>query len=128
MAPVGGSIQKVSLDGNNYAVTADTDSNKKLGGVENDVQANGDGTARLLKTRIALSVDGLVISIDDTTGDAEIIENLKLRNDFFPIIVYYASGAIWQGVGQITGETPGSSATATMTISLMGPGILTRQQ
>ncbi len=45
MAAVGGSIESVTLDGRTFAVAADAEAQRKLGGFENEVQANGDGTA-----------------------------------------------------------------------------------
>ncbi len=127
MAAIGGSIESVTLDGRVFAVAADAEAQRKLGGFENEVQANGDGTARLVKTRVPLSIDGLTIEVDDDRGDHEFLQALSDRNDFFPIVITYPSGVSYQGTGQITGETQASSQAATAAVSLMGPGILTRQ-
>ena len=127
MPGVGGSIESITLDGRTYSVAADAEAQRKLGGFENEVQANGDGTARLIKTRVPLSLDGLTVDIDDAQGDAEFLQELQNRNDYFPIAITYASGEVYQGSAQITGETQASSQNATASVSLMGPGILTRQ-
>lgn len=127
MAAIGGPIESVTLDGREFPVAADADSQRKIGGVENDVQMNGNGSGRLIKTRIPLSVDGLPLESDDSRGDHEFVQALSNRNDFFPISVTYASGITYQGVAQITGEIQASSQNATVAISLMGPGLLTRQ-
>ena len=127
MAAVGGSIESVTLDGRNFAVAADAEAQRKLGGFENEVQANGDGTARLIKTRVPFSIDGLTLEIDDDRGDQEFIQDLSNRNDFFPMVISYASGIDYQGTTQIVGETQTSSQNATASVSLMGPGILTKQ-
>ena len=127
MAAVGGSIESVTLDGRSFAVAADAEAQRKLGGFENEVQANGDGTARLIKTRVPLGIDGLTVEIDDDRGDHEFLQELTNRNDFFPIALTYASGITYQGTAQITGETQASSQNATASISLMGPGVLTKQ-
>ena len=127
MAAVGGSIESVTLDGREFPVAADAEAQRKLGGFENEVQSNGNGTARLIKTRIPLSIDGLTIEIDDSRGDHEYIKELQDRNDYFPTAITYASGVTYQGTAQITGETQVSSQNSTASISLMGPGILTPQ-
>lgn len=127
MAAVGGSIESVTLDGRIFAVAADAEAQRKLGGFENEVQANGDGTARLIKTRVPLSIDGLTVEVDDDRGDHEFLQELSNRNDFFPVALTYASGATYQGTAQIVGETQASSQAATAAVSLMGPGILTKQ-
>ena len=85
---VGGSIESITLDGRNFSVAADAEVQRKLGGFENEVQANGDGTARTIKTRVPLSLDGLTVDIDDDQGDAEFLQALQDRNDFFPIALH----------------------------------------
>jgi hypothetical protein len=124
---VGGSIESITLDGRNFSVAADAESQRKLGGFENEIQANGDGSARLIKTRVPLSIDGLTLNTDDVRGDHEFLQALSDGNAFFPIAITYASGEIYQGSAQIVGETQASSQNATTAVSLMGPGILTRQ-
>lgn len=128
MTAVGGSIESVSLDGRLFSVAADADSNRKIGGSENEFQANGDGsTGRLLKTKVGWSVDGLTLSIDDTRADAEYLQDLQDGVDFFAISITYASGVTYQGTGQIVGETATSSQNTTGAVALMGPGKLTQQ-
>ena len=127
MSAVGGSIESLTLDGRNFAVAAEAEGNRKLGGFENEVQANGDGTARIIKTRVPLSFDGITVEIDDDRGDQEFLQALTNRNDFWPVAISYASGAVYQGTAQIVGETQASSQNATASLSLMGPGILTKQ-
>lgn len=126
MAAIGGSIESVTLRGREFAVAADAEAQRKHGGFENEVMANGDGTARLIKTRVPLSLTGLTLVIDDTRGDHEFLQNLANLKDFFPIAITYASGESYGGTGQITGELQSSSQAATAQVNLSGPGILTR--
>lgn len=127
MPAVGGSIESITMGGRTFAVAADAESQRKLGGFENEVQANGDGTARQIKTQVPLSIDGLTLTTDDDNGDQEFLKGLADGNDFFPIVISYASGISYQGSAQIVGEMQTSSQNATTTVSLMGPGILTKQ-
>lgn len=127
MAAVGGSLESVTFDGRNFPVATDAEVQRKIGGFENEVLTNGDGTARLIKTRVPLSLDGLVVEIDDSRGDHEFLQELSNRNDFWPMALTYASGITYQGTCQIVGEFQASSQAATGAVSLMGPGILTKQ-
>ena len=124
---VGGSIESVNLSGREFPVAADAESQRKLGGFENEVQANGNGTARLIKTRVPLSLDGLMLEIDDDRGDQEYLKELSDRNDFWVLAITYASGVTYQGTAQIVGEMQAGSQNATGSVSLMGPGVLTKQ-
>ena len=123
----GGSIESITMDGRTFSVAADAEAQRKLGGFENEVQANGDGTARIIKTRVPLAIDGLTVHIDDAQDDHEFLQGLQNGNVFFPIAITYASGETYQGEAQITGETQTSSQNETASVSLMGPGTLTRQ-
>ena len=124
---VGGSIESVTLDGRTFAVAADAESQRKIGGFENEALPNGDGTVRIVKTRVAWSLDGLTVDIDDARGDHEFLQELSDRNTNFPVAITYASGEVYQGTGQLVGEMQASSQSATGAVALMGPGILTKQ-
>ena len=128
MPAIGGSIESVTLDGRNFAVASDAEAQRKLGGFENEVMANGDaGSARLIKTRVPLSIDGLTLEVDDSQGDHEFLQELTDRLDFFPVAITYASGVTYSGTAQITGELQASSQNTTAAVSLMGPGVLRPQ-
>lgn len=127
MPAIGGSMESISLDGRNFAIAADGEAQRKWGGFENEVQANGDGTGRLIKTRVPLGLDGVPVEIDDSRGDNEFLQALQNRTDFFPIVATYASGVSIQATAQIVGEVQTSSMNATAPISLMGPGEFTIQ-
>ena len=127
MAAVGGSIESVTLDGREFGVAADAEAQRKLGGFENEIQSNGNGTARLIKTRVPLGIDGLTLETDDDRGDQEFLQELSNRNDFFPIAITFASGNTYQGSAQITGDLQASSQSAMTAVNLMGPGTLTKQ-
>lgn len=124
---VGGSIESVTLDGREFAVAADADTQRKLGGFENEVQANGNGTARVIKTRVPAMIDGITVEVDDERGDHEYLQGLSNRRSFFPVAITYASGAVYQGLLQITGELQFGNQNSTASMSLSGPGELTRQ-
>lgn len=127
MPAVGGSIESISLEGREFPVAADAEAQRKLGGFENEVLANGNGTARLIKTRVPLSLDGLTVEVDDSRDDHEYLQELSNRTDFFAIALTYASGITYQASAQFVGETQTGSQSATASVNLMGPGVLTRQ-
>lgn len=122
----GGSIESVSLAGRVFAVAADADTQRKLGGWENEVQMNGDGSGRLIKTRVAAQFAGLQLSVDDARGDDEFLTEIKNGRDFVPGVVTYASGQSYSGLLQIVGEYVYNSQASTATVDLHGPGSLTR--
>jgi hypothetical protein len=127
MPAIGGSIELVRLQGRGFPVAADADSQRKYGGFQNEVQANGDASARLIKTRETWSITGLTVQIDDARADQEYLQDLANLPEFFSVAVTYASGVVLQGVGQIVDDLEASSQSATASLSLSGPGVLTKQ-
>lgn len=127
MTAVGGSIESVNIMGRDFAVAADAEAQRKLGGWENEVQSNGNGTARIIKTRVPLAISGLTVECDDSRGDHEFLQEVQNMPDFVVISITYASGSTYQGRATLVDETQASSQSATASISLSGPGILTRQ-
>ena len=127
MTAVSGSIEAVTLKGREFAVAADAESQRKLGGTENEVRSNGNGTARLVKTRVPFLLDGLTVVVDDARGDHEFLQALADRKDFWPLSVTYASGETFGGTGQIVGEMQYSSQAGTAALSLSGPDKLVPQ-
>jgi len=127
MSETGGSVESVTLAGRTYAVAADADVQQKVGGFENEIQANGDGSARQIKTRVPWGLADITLSIDPENGDLEFLQDLSNAGDFFPVTISEVSGAIWQGNGQISGEVQRSLQATTASLSLMGTGTLTLQ-
>lgn len=117
---VGGSVESLTLDGRTFSVAADADTTRNLGGTDNEIEMNGDGTYRIVKTRVPSKVDGVTLSIDDSRGDAEYLQELKDKKDGFPFSITYASGVIYQGTGTIVGETGISSQNSTASITISG--------
>lgn len=126
MSAIGGSIEEISIGGRIFAVASDADATKKLGGFENEVQANGNGTARIVKTRVPWSVEGLTVEIDDLAGDQEYLQGIA-NGGFVPIAITFASGVTYSADGILTGDLGGSSQSATAGISVSGPGNLGAQ-
>ena len=127
MAAVGGSIESISIDGRNFPVASDAEANRKLGGFENEVMSNGDGTARIVKTRVPWSLDGISVEIDDSRGDQEFLQETADGNGFVPIAITFASGISYQGSGIVSSELQASSQNATAGLTLSGPGTMSQQ-
>ena len=127
MSAVGGSIESISFKGRGFTVAADAESQRKLGGFEAEVMANGDGTARIILTRVALSIDGLTLEVDDSRGDHEFLQDAADDKDFGALSITYASGVTYMGTAHLVGELQTSSQNATAAVSFQGPGKLTKQ-
>lgn len=127
MAAIGGSIESITIGGREFAVTVDADTGRKLGGSENTIEMNGNGTGRIIKTPVPSGLTGIVVSCDDSRGDHEFLEGIKNGNDFVPVAPTYASGVTYQGTAIITGELSFSNQSSTCTFDMQGAGTFTKQ-
>ena len=127
MAAVGGSIERISIRGRIFPVASDADAARKLGGFENEVQANGDGTARIVKTRVPWSLSGVTVEVDDARADHEFLQEIADEKDFVDIAITFASGLTYQARGILNDTIEYSSQNSTAGISMMGPGEMTQQ-
>jgi hypothetical protein len=126
MTAVGGSIESVGINGRLFPAAADADVSRKLGGFEVEVQANGDGTARKIKTRVPWLLDAVALGIDDDRGDQEFLQDIADSNEFAAIEITLANGVTFMGEGTVSGEIQGSTQSGTVTVALSGPGKLTQ--
>lgn len=127
MPAVGGSIQSITIRGRIFPVASDAEANKKLGGFENEVQANGDATARKIMTRVPWAIDGLQVEINNDRADQEFLQEIADAFDFVSIEMELADGTVYAGTGTISDEIMASSQNATATIKVGGPGKLEAQ-
>lgn len=128
----GGSLQEVSINGRNFAVAADADATRKLGGFEPTLEPNGNGTVRKILTRVAWAIGGLTLDCDSTRGDQEFLQDVADGKDadadgYYPMTVTDAANTTYQGRGTITEALEFSTMSTTCAVGLGGPGKLTRQ-
>lgn len=126
MPAIGGSVREISVKNRIFAVTADADVNVKTGGKENDVQANGDGTARAVQTQVPWGLDGASLVIDPDTEGLEYLQDIVDAGEFVPIAITFVSGVVYSGSGLPTGEIAMATQTSTAPVSFMGQGRLTK--
>lgn len=124
--PIGGSIIEVTIQGRPFAVAADADTIRDLGGYSSEWAPNGNGSGRDLKNAKGWMVTGVALSIDDTRGDHEFLQNTQNGPDV-PITITYMSGVTYQGTGNIRGDLQVASQATTATVGFGGGGTFAPQ-
>jgi hypothetical protein len=127
MSATGGSIESVTISGREFPATADSDVSRKLGGFNNELLPNGDGTSRKIKMRVLPAFTGIVVECDDARADQEFLQDIADGEALVPIAVTYASGIVYQGKGTIVGDLAASNQSATASFDIMGEGKFTQQ-
>jgi len=124
---IGGSLKALSLKGRSFPIAADADATVNIGGYTNEVQANGDGSTRIVKTRIPWSATGIAVEIDHARGDLEFLQEIAADTDNVAVALTYVDDTVYQGRGTITDNVEMSTQNATAPLSLMGPAMLQKQ-
>lgn len=123
MASVG-SVQELSIDGRRFTPPADNDIGRVLGGFENEVLPNGDGSVRLKKERKPFKLDSVQAASDDELGDQEYLQEVADRHNLVPINITLVDGRVYQGVGQVIGEISYSTMNGLTSFGLSGQATL----
>src|SRR5690349_6715866 len=124
MATIGGPVESVAIKGRLFAVAADADGTRKLGGKEIEAQPNGNGTVRYVATVVPWKMDGLALELDDTRNDQEYLQDLADAMEPVPCEFTFVDGTTFRGEGLVTGEIGKSSMNATGPLVFEGGGKL----
>lgn len=129
---IGGSIKRISIKGRPFAVAADADANRDLGGYTVEVQSNGDLTARKIMTAKPWMADGLAVVCDHDRNDQQFLQDIADGKDagddgFYDMTITHVDDNVFQGRGTITGDIKMSTKNVTAPITLSGPDKLTKQ-
>lgn len=127
MSAVGGSIESCTIDGRRFAVAADSDADRDLGGFTNEVSANGDGSARILKTRKPWKVSGVSLEINEDRADSDFLQEKADALEFYPITITLASGHTYAGEGIVSSDLTAKTMSATCDVELSGRDRLAQQ-
>ncbi|HKY40788.1 MAG TPA: hypothetical protein VJN18_32860 [Polyangiaceae bacterium] len=122
-----GSIESCNIDGRRFSVAADADADRDLGGFTNEAQPNGDGTVRYVKTKKAWKVSGVSLSINNTRGDLEFLQQKANQLDPYPISLTFVDGFTYAGVGMLTGDLASKTMTGTADVEFSGEHTLAAQ-
>lgn len=129
MTAVGGPIREVSIAGRSFPVAGDGDAGRILGGIQTEVEPNGDGSARIIVQVVPWQYDSVSLQLDDSRGDQEFLVEQAAKGalgEYIGISVTEASNITYRGDGQIVGEIKRAGGNATAPITLKGPGSLSR--
>ena len=124
---IGGSIESISVNNRLFPVASDADVTRELGGFNNEVLPNGDGSSRKIMTRVTWRLDGVQLEIDNIRNDLEFLQSVADSQDWVPILITYVDGTSYQGRGTIEGEVTAMSQNATGSMNFKGPDRLEAQ-
>ena len=120
-----GAMRFLSIGGRSFKVAHDGSGNKDLGGRNNEVAMNGDGSFRTIQTVMPGSLNDVQIEIDESRNDQQYLKAKADAGLPTTVVATYASNVSYTGDLVITGEMKADELTGLMPLSFQG-GPLTK--
>ncbi|GHU13044.1 hypothetical protein FACS1894161_2550 [Spirochaetia bacterium] len=120
MAGVGGPFESHTINGRRFVCDAEDDAQIQLQGFSNEVKVAGDGSLRLLKSRIPGTLEGTNIIYDPFNGDDDYLVKCRSGKEMLEYSGTDVDGTIWTGLVQITGDLKFSAKNKTVGLTLTG--------
>jgi len=117
---VGGPFESHTIDGRRFVCDSDDDAQLQIQGLGNEVKMAGDGSMRLLKSRVAGTLEGTNLVYDESNGDDDFLIESRDKKEFLNYSGTEVDGTIWTGLVQITGDLKFSAKTKTVPVTLTG--------
>ena len=117
---IAGPFESHTIAGRRFVCDADDDAILQLGGKNNETKPNGDGTRRVLQSRVVGSLEGSNIEFDPDRGDVEFLNDIKNKGESVDYAGTTNDGTIYSGSVVITGDLKFSFKNGTVPVTLMG--------
>jgi hypothetical protein len=116
----GGPIESITIAGRRFPTDGEDAAKIILGGFSNELKSNGDGTARVIKSRIPASVSDLNAQSDPNKDDLEYIQEKRNEHTLFDFSLTLVDGTVYAGAMQITDEVEYDSKEGTAGLNFAG--------
>jgi len=120
-----GAMRSFTYDGRAFKVGHDGSGNKAIGGRNNEIAMNGDGSFRVIQTVMPGSFSDLQVEVDDSRGDQEFLQGHANAGLPKPAVATYAANISYTGDLVITGEIAKDENTGLISLNCQG-GELTK--
>jgi len=124
---VHGSVRELQLAGRSFSVAGDADVTLDLGGYQNEVQPNGNLTARIVQTAKMWSMSGVAIAIDHSQNDLQFLQEKANAGVPVAITIILTGNVAYSGYGLPTDTIQMSTQNGTAPVGFGGEGVLIKQ-
>ena len=122
---IAGAMRSFTIRGRAFKVAHDGSGNKIMGGRNNEIAMNADGSFRTIQTVIPGSFNDIGVECDDSRGDQEFLQEIADSGLPEPVVATYAANISYTGDVVIAGEISKDENTGLISLSCQG-GPLTK--
>jgi|GEM_PF-5930896 len=116
----GGDIRQFKLNGKEFDVPSDAEMTIIPHGFQNEYSPNGNGTISGIQKRTLAELNGLQVSIDNSTGDYTFLTKTRDLGELVPVIITLADTTTWTGTLGIQGNISYNTATGVAGFDMRG--------
>jgi hypothetical protein len=116
----GGPIESITIKGRRFACDGEDSAKIQLGGFNNELKPNGDGTPRQIKSRKLATISDLNPKIDPANGDLEYLQEIQNGFEMADTAITLVDGTVYSGAMQITDEVEYDAKEGTAGLSMAG--------
>lgn len=113
-----GALKRIQIKGRPFAVSGENAGNRTLGGRENEVSKNGDGTVRVLQKEVTWKLADVEMATD--ISGQQFIQDIADLGEEVPIMWTLANDAIVAGIGIPTGPIEFDQMTGLLKVTFEG--------
>ncbi len=121
MSAVAGPLRRVSIDGRSFSPAGAEPPKRVLGGPQiSEIEANTDGTVRVITEFVPAQYKDVVLTLDDSQQDLEFLKSIQERNalgEGVACAFTEASNITYRGAYFIVGEVERDAGKATTTLT-----------
>jgi hypothetical protein len=117
---IAGPFESHTLSGRRFVCDAEDTAQLQIQGRNNEVKAAGDGTNRVVQSRVPGTIEGTNLVFDPSNGDDDHLQELKDSGKFFDYSGTTNDGFVWAGSVQITGDLKFDYKAGTVPVTLSG--------
>jgi hypothetical protein len=117
---ISGPIESITIAGRRFVVDGEDAANVVLSGFKNEIKFNGDGSKRIIRSRVSGSIKNLNVQSTHANKDLEYLRDKQSTSDFFDVSITYCDGTIYSGSMQFVDDITEDTQQGTIGISLDG--------
>jgi hypothetical protein len=117
---ISGPVESITIAGRRFPTDGEDAGKIKLSGFKNEVKFNGDGSKRMIRSRVPGSISDLNVQVTHQNKDLEYMRDKQSTSDFFDVSLTLTDGTTYAGSMQFVDEIEEDTQQGTVSISLEG--------
>jgi hypothetical protein len=117
---ISGPVESITIAGRRFSTDGEDAGKITLSGFKNEVKFNGDGSKRMIRSRVSGSIKDLNVQVTHRNKDLEYMSDKQSTSDFFDVSLTLTDGTTYAGSMQFVEEIEEDTQQGTISVSLEG--------